>query len=173
MKQMSHGWDTALPKEVRVLRLGGKKFTRDGVGEVLHVIVNALDAVDKARAVLTGHIAHRDEHLPEWLQLQANLDSFLRNLLGDKSTALSHFGLAPTPERKKPSAETEAMAAELRRQTRAVRGTLGKRQRERITREGKYSLQITSPSGETTTLSPDGPKEPNAPKPGTAGNKKR
>ncbi len=98
--------------------------------------------------------------LPGAHQLMVNLKAFLVSFLGKGNPSLAAFGIVEKPRRKLTPAEKAASAAKALA-TRELRGTLGKRAKQRVKFTGQVEVQtVMKPSGAPiaglTALAPGG-----------------
>jgi hypothetical protein len=96
----------------------------------------------------------------------SNYEQALKGLFGVGSPELADFGII-VKTKAKPSTETKAVALAQRRQTVAVRGPTGKKQRAAITAQGKPGLVLVSPTGTPIPGPLAGPTPPGSGTPAT------
>jgi hypothetical protein len=114
--------------------LRGVSWTPAKLAALFEAQLDAIRAVDQARAVLAGAVAKERKVSRQARELEVQLKAFVHALFGDSAAAYGDFGwsLPKTPGPKTPLAKlTGAVKA---RATRLARGTMGKRQRKKAER---------------------------------------
>ncbi len=127
-------------------------------------------AVTAARSVLAQALATYEAGLPALKTFIENYEAALKALFGPRNPVLADFGLKP---KKNPvrTTETKAKALAKLRETRDVRGTLGRKERLKVTAEGTPGLALVKPGGQIQPGLLTGPTPPGASEPVTvAGN---
>ncbi|MHB8419333.1 MAG: hypothetical protein ACYDCL_14745 [Myxococcales bacterium] len=117
-------------------------------------ILAKLQSADKLYAAVTSARTALKTALAAWTAALPDLRTFIRQYttalkaqFGDGNPILSEFGINP---RKPPKARTSAekvVSAAIGKQTRKAKGTLGKKQKEAVTAQGKPGLVMVSPTG--------------------------
>ncbi len=123
----------ALAKHAEALT-GMRLCTGEGADEVARRVREHLDAMDAVRATeIAAKVAvQRERKLETALKLLLpNVRLYLDSRFGRSAPVLEEFGLKPFRPGK-PSMKTLARAVEKRRETRKLRGTMGKKQRRAI-----------------------------------------
>ena len=131
------------------------------MGQVIQLILSSLKDVKTTLRAHHAAVQFRDQRLPDWFKLQEAVNAVILQRIGNRPLLLAEFGLAPKGERAQPSAEDKAIAAELRRRTRQVRGTMSKKQRLKITTRPEPTIQVLGPNGKpllAPKLTPASPK---------------
>jgi hypothetical protein len=154
MTKLSEGWDKSRPADLTSLYIGGKEFTAAQMGEELRSIVGHLKRVDSSLRAYRAAVQFRDQHLAQWLAVQTALRDLLRQRLGPKANLLLPFGLAPPRPRARPSEATLLVAVDKRRKTRRLRGTMGPRQKQRITLQPEPTIRIIDAEGQPVAPPP-------------------
>jgi hypothetical protein len=115
-------------------------------------------AVVSARAALKVALAAWVAAEPGLRAFVKNYTSALKGLFGNGNPELEDFGIV-VKAKAQPSAETKAKAVALSRETRQVRGPLGKA-RAAITTQGAPGLVLISPTGQPIPGTLTGPIPP-------------
>jgi hypothetical protein len=112
--------------------MSGRELSRDELVAVFEAQVDAIDAIRTARAALSAAVA-RERAVARRLAPQLPLfRDALCHLLGFRSEVLADFGWR-LPKKPGPKTATAKLAGvEKGRATRKARGTMGKRQRQKI-----------------------------------------
>ncbi|MHB1846170.1 MAG: hypothetical protein ACYCWW_15205 [Deltaproteobacteria bacterium] len=116
-------------------------------------------AVTSARAALKQALTSWETALPDLRQFVKDYELAIKGLLGSKSPLLVDFGMKPAKPAVR-TAETTAKGVAQGRQTRLVRGTKGKKQRQQITTSGEPGLLFVTPSGQPIPGALAGPRAP-------------
>ncbi len=114
--------------------LRGVSWTPAAVAALFQGQLDAIRAVDQARAVLATAVANERKVSKQARELEVQLKAFVSVLFGDSAALYGDFGwsLPKKPGPKTPMAKlTGAVKA---RATRLARGTMGKRQRKKAER---------------------------------------
>jgi len=118
--------------------------------QVLARLKPSLDAADQAETLksqLKASLAARDESVLADQPYFAQVSISLVSTFGGRDPRLEYFGVPYEKPRKKRTAAEEAVSVALRKQTRQVRGTMGRKQRAAITSAGKPGVIVVDPSG--------------------------
>ena len=131
----------------------GQILAKLGLADTLY------QAVTDGRGALKQALTHWSAGLPELRQFVKDYELVLKGLFGSKSPILVDFDLAPTKPRVR-HAETTAKAVAQGRQTRVVRGTKGRKARQKITTGGEPGLIFVTPTGKAVPGALAGPTAP-------------
>ncbi len=115
------------------LQLGAGLDTPDAVAARFQAHLDAMQAVAAREIAWRAAIQSEQQMEIEIKQLLERAKFYLRSRFGASSGALREFGLKPQAKAKV-SAETALRAVEKRRETRRLRRTMGKKQRQRMPR---------------------------------------
>jgi hypothetical protein len=113
------------------LSLRGKKWTPDDLIALFQGVLDAGKELNLARAAYRGKVAERRARLAAARTVWMDLHDYLAATHGAGAAALIDFGWE-SQKPKQPTTETKAQAVIKRRATRAVRHTMGKRQRKKV-----------------------------------------
>jgi hypothetical protein len=135
--------------------IDGVKHTPAELAKVFQDGIDLADATDAAEKQWRAAVAAERAKMKELSSIQARLRGYVALTYGSASTELADFGFAPkTP--KAVDATTKAEAVKKRAATRALRHTMGKRQRQEI--KGGTPSEVPPPP--TTTTSPSNGASP-------------
>ena len=143
--------------------VNGSDKTPADVKGALQSNITAADTTQATRATWLA-ASHAEQALHDsTVSLLATLRSYVVLKLGTEAATLADFGFSPRT-RQVPTVETKAAAAAKSLATRAVRHTMGSRQKAKITGT------VTPPAGPepVTAPAPTGPAVPGVAPPGTA-----
>ncbi|HUB09321.1 MAG TPA: hypothetical protein VMB50_20115 [Myxococcales bacterium] len=125
------------------LNLDGSVVKQPAVDTQLQSWLQTFRAVDTARQALADAVTARLAITVQARQYYKALKDALRHYFGTQSAMLANFGI--TPDRAvTTSAKTKLQAVAKRRQTRAVRGTLSKKQKAALTVVGAPPINVSS-----------------------------
>jgi hypothetical protein len=137
---MLGGVETVLP-DGSLIRLGGVDQKKADVVSELKAVLAQYARVDNAAAVARAERAQLHEALPAAYRMLRHLRAALVVFLGQDNPDLEKFGVR-IREPRKPTVQRKALAAEKARRTRALRGTMGPRQKEAIRYTGEPPLVL-------------------------------
>jgi hypothetical protein len=123
------------------LTVDGQPLTADALVQVLQGLVDALAKVSAARAQWQEALNEMHDVHAKVVPFIGRYRSVLAGMYGDAPATLEDYGLTPRKVPVPKTAEQKAAAAALRKATRAVRHTMGKRQRKAV----KASAPVTKP----------------------------
>src|SRR5260370_12268362 len=123
------------------LTVDGQSLTADALAQVLQSLVDALAKVSAARAAWKEALNEMRVVHAKVVPFIGRYKSVLAGMYGDAPATLEDYGMAPRKAPVPKTAEQKAAAAALRKATRAVRHTMGKRQKKAI----KASAPVTKP----------------------------
>ena len=112
--------------------LQGRAFSRDDLIATFQEELDALRAIQAARAALASAVAREVDVERRVRSLELDLKGLVQNLFGHRIDVLGAFGwsVPKKPGPKTPAAK--ALGAEKAAATRKARGTMGKRQRLKV-----------------------------------------
>src|SRR5260370_133040 len=111
------------------LTVDGQSLTADAIVQVLQSLVDALVKVGAARAAWQEALNEMHGVHAKVVPFIGRYKSVLAGMYGDAPATLEDYGMAPRKAPVPKTAEQKAAAAALRKATRAVRHTMGKRQK--------------------------------------------
>jgi hypothetical protein len=114
------------------LTVAGQSLTADAIVQVLQSLVDALVKVGAARAAWQEALNEMHGVHAKVVPFIGRYRSVLTGMYGDAPGTLEDYGLTPRKVPVPKTAEQKAAAAALRKATRAVRHTMGKRQKAKI-----------------------------------------
>jgi hypothetical protein len=130
-----------------VLLVDGKKLTNAKLRALLAAHLKLFQDVEDAAAALQSKLEARAAAWPTIQSSIGNLSMAFRNYLGPENPLLADFSVKhKKPRRQQTALERVASLAQWHG-TRKVRGTMGKKQRQAITAEGKPGVIIVDPTG--------------------------
>jgi hypothetical protein len=109
----------------------------------LQAAITAIDEAATAETAFHTAVAAQNAAIVAAETLLENLKTTVKGTLGSTPAVLDGFGFAETVPRK-PTAATQAAAVQLRAETRAARGTKGKREKDAI--KGTVPATPTTPA---------------------------
>jgi hypothetical protein len=124
------------------LTVDGQSLTADALVQVLQGLVDALAKVSAARAAWQEALNEMHDVHAKVVPFIGRYRSVLAGMYGDAPATLEDYGLTPRKVPVPKTAEQKAAAASLRKATRAVRHTMGKRQKKAL----KASAPVTKPA---------------------------
>jgi hypothetical protein len=113
------------------IRIAGVVYTKEQVIAAFQAILDAQAALVKSRAQVAVDLAARQVAEGRGAKLEFPLKTWALNYFGAESEAVATIGYA-APKKAVKSPEAVAKAVRLAKATREARGTMGKRQRERV-----------------------------------------
>jgi hypothetical protein len=113
------------------IRIAGVLHTKEQVIAAFQAILDAQAALVKSRAQVAVDLAARKVAEERGAALEFPLKNWVLNYFGAESEAAATIGYA-APKKAVRSPEAVAKAVRLAKATREARGTMGKRQRERV-----------------------------------------
>jgi hypothetical protein len=142
LNNMLAGLQEALP-EGSVIRVNGRDRARADVLSELQSLLAQYALVDSSHAEQRALRAQLRAAKPAARALRQRLKEALVTRLGRNSPDLSRFGME-IRDRRKPTVQRQALAAEKARRTRALRGTKGPRQKAAIRFVGEPTLVLNA-----------------------------
>jgi hypothetical protein len=124
-----------------LIRLGGVDRKKTDVVSELQAVLAQYASVDSTAAVVRAERAQLREALPAADALLRHLRAALVVFLGQGNPELEKFGVR-IREPRKPTVQQKVLAGEKARRTRALRGTLGPRQKKAIRYTGEPTLVL-------------------------------
>ena len=144
--------------------VAGTAMTGPQINAKLGTADTLYSAVVEARAAETQALSAYNAALPELREFVKDYEFALKGTFGSKSAILVDFGIAPARPAAR-TVESKAKAVARGKQTRAVRGTKGKVQRQAVTVEGTPGLALVTPGGQLVGGVLDGPIPPGGSEP--------
>jgi hypothetical protein len=154
-KNLITGLEKHLGPQGSLLVNGAKRTMREIVG-TLRGRIAATTKVAVARDAVQRAVAEERTVLAATDAFVAHLRRAILVAFGSGSKALADCGIAPPKKRRALKTVEKVQAAAKGKATRKLRGTMGRRQREKIKADGKVSVVVTpppvngEPSGEGT-----------------------
>jgi hypothetical protein len=141
------------PDASGTLRVDGTTYTVGALTQLMQDFVDRRAAVEAARANLVAKLQAERALSPATLDVVHALVAIVRGTFGKSADTLADFGLAPPRVRAPLTAEKKAAAAARRSATRALRGTMGKKQKKGIKANVSATVVVSPatapvPSGE-------------------------
>jgi hypothetical protein len=147
--KLSSGFTNSLPSSITSLVILGVTMTVAQIEAKLQAIASVLAAVDTAREMLKEAVLARNSEAVADHAWVAALIQALKVQIGPSSTSvLAAFGIAPAKARAPLSGPERTIAAAKAAATRALRGTVSKKQKEQITLGGQSTVQVLGPNGQ-------------------------
>src|SRR5258708_8978428 len=128
---------------IPTLALGGTPTTPTDVIATLQGAIDAIDAAAAAEKVFHDAVAAQHAAIVKGNALLKVLKMLVHNQLGSTEGVLGDFGFT-SPKRQTPNEATKAAAVAKRAATRAVRHTMGVRQKAKI--KGEVQAPATPPT---------------------------
>ena len=128
LSQMLAGWEQVIPAGSVVTSRGGT-LAQATILAQLEAFMADYTSLDSAELALKTARVQEAQALPAAKALLAQLKEALTSLFGANSPQLARFGMKPKTSRKPLSAEKAAVRLAKLRNTRAIRGTMGKVQK--------------------------------------------
>ncbi|MHB8419269.1 MAG: hypothetical protein ACYDCL_14425 [Myxococcales bacterium] len=116
--------------------------------------------VGTTQAAYRAAVAARKEQEADVKTFVDGFISVLKATFGPGNPVLQSFGIAPPKTRKQLTAEEKATAAAIGKQTKVVRGPIGKNQRANVTVDGKPGMVFKTATGEEIPGATKGPIAP-------------
>jgi hypothetical protein len=151
------------------LTVGGQSMTQAAILAQLASIKGLFDAVTAAKNAAAAAVTAKNAGLQQAKQFMADLKKAVEAQFGSNSPQLLDFGISLPKPRPPRTAAEKAASAGLAVQTRAVRQTMGKVQKEDVTVSGKPGVVIVGPSGTPLVGVAQGAPIPPTPVPVPAG----
>jgi hypothetical protein len=114
------------------LSFGGATFTPAQLIETLQALVDLHQAVDDARTALNAKIVEEVAKAPPLRSVATAFATFVKATFGNSPDTLADFGLKPRKASVPRTIEQNAAAAAKRKATRAVRHTMGTKQKKQL-----------------------------------------
>jgi hypothetical protein len=147
--KLSSGFANSLPSAITSLVILGVSMTVAQIKAKLAAIASILAAVDTAREMLKEAVLARNTEAAADHAFVTALVQALKVQIGPSSTSvLAAFGIAPEKVRAPLSGEERTIATAKAKATRALRGTVSKKQKEQITLGGQNTVQVLGPDGQ-------------------------
>jgi hypothetical protein len=128
--QRIRGLNDHVPEGAEI-RIAGVVYTKGEIIAAYQAIVDTQAALVKSRAQVAVDLAARQAAEARGAKLEFPLKTWALNYFGAESEAVANIGYA-APKKGVKSPEVLARAVRLAKATREARGTMGKRQRERV-----------------------------------------
>jgi hypothetical protein len=161
-KSLIAGTHKHFPNGSQELAFGGATRTVSALAQLLQSYVDLRDAVTTFRAAARARVAAERAQSQALLAVIDEYVAFVRATFGKQPDVLSDFGLAPPKARAPQSAEKKAVATAKRAATRAVRHTMGAKQKKGVKGNVSATL-VVSADGASKGAPPAAP--PPAPTP--------
>ena len=139
-------------KSATSFTFGGVDYTAKKVQQILQSRIDAASATIAARAKWLTAAAAENEKTTEAESILLGLKSHLVTTYGAKSQVVADFGF--TPKTKKTTAKTTAAAVDKRAATRVARGTVGKKEKLKIT--GVVAPETPAPAAQAAAPATNG-----------------
>jgi hypothetical protein len=152
LTQMSKGIDSAIPDGSSLVVAGTSTAKADLKAELQKGLALYQVVRDEVRALQVGRQA-RSQGLPAVRQYTKNLRAALQGFFGPGNPLLLQFGIKQHGPKRTPTAAQLALRAAKARATRAMRHTMGARQKQSVRAAGA-TLTL---GGEASTSSPAAP----------------
>jgi len=151
LQQMLTGLQTVLPSDASLVAPAGSNTATLPVATLIQQVQAGLadySAVDSAELALTQTRAQLDADLPTAKAQFAAMRAALVFFFGAKSLQLAQFGLKPQKAPTPMSPEAKVAAVVKRSQTRAIRHTLGPKQKAQLKFTGQVAVatQVSAPA---------------------------
>ena len=130
------------PPGVDKVFIRGVAMTRDELAAKVEETRSIWKRVREAKALIRQFANDKPQHKAVANQLLDDAKVSLASHVGLESETLTAFGFAPKRRRRKLTSEQEALRVAKLRETRKARGTMGRRQREKIKFNGEVSVFI-------------------------------
>jgi len=156
-----------MPASAKVT-IKGVNYTKPQLVTKLESLKAPYDAVAKAHAQVDDTIKTRDEAEPDAVSFAKSYSTVLVETFGDGAQVATQYAI-PTPRPRRQLTVQEKVAARAKAAaTRKKRGTLGKRQKEKIKATGDFSVTVgaqdgSDPVNNTSTPVATSPSTPSLP----------
>jgi hypothetical protein len=147
------GLKLGLPTGV-TLTINGQSLDANAAATMLQQLLAPFDAVDTAKAEYEQALAVRDEAIPATKKTAGVVTQAVLAYCGGDTTKLTQFGIEPPKERRQLTSEEYVARAQKAAETRKLRGTLGKRQKEGVKSQSDVTVSTTSTLPGTPAPSP-------------------
>ncbi len=162
LSAMAQGWSTAMPAGSALPALGGNYSSSSVVTEI-NGWLPLFPAVDAAKLGYATAVAQLHDAEPAMRVKLAKLELALRAFFGKSSPLLAQFGMKPAKLPAKLSAAKLAVRVERSKQTRAIRKTLGSKQKADLKFRGELTTQVVGPATEAQAPATAAPTPPVSP----------
>lgn len=142
-------------KNASAMPIAGTTYTPVALITLIQSRINAINAAAAARAQWLDAVKAVNALNAQVDEAEAGLQSYVLNLFGKSSPLLADFGFAPKP-RATPDLATRTLAAAKAAATRKARGTMGKKEKAKIT--GTVGTTVATQTA--TTPAPSSPSTP-------------
>lgn len=115
---------------------------------------------ENARNALAVAVAAKKAGAAGTTLFLSQLDTALKTTFGLGSPQLQDFGIAPPKAKKQLTVEQKALSVAAAKDTKKVRGIIGKNQRAAITTQGKPGLAVVDAQGNVVSGALTGPTPP-------------
>ncbi len=167
VRGLAAGWKKKLPRGVKGVQVGARFVTRQEAAAQFAEVIAAADDVERLRLAHHQAVARRNELLEQTARLAGSAERLVRSLCDDDAEALVAYGLEPHKELPKRTIDEILLTTARRLRTRQLNGTMGSRQRAKLTepkvvlldKHGQPLPPVRMPSKVTVTEVKRAPKE--------------
>jgi hypothetical protein len=142
LTNMDAGVQSTLPAGT-ALTINGVATKQAAIDKQLQSWIEVFQAVDSAKATYQNAVAARVAITAAAKAYYLALKAVIKSYFGPQSSQLANFGIT-ADKAVTTSTQTKLVAAAKRKQTRAVRGTLGKKQKAGLTVVGNPPVMVPS-----------------------------
>ena len=135
------GIEAAIPEE-KTLDIGGSTYTRDELVAALEAKRDVFMKVIETRAELQRLIQERDKQIRDIADFMRDVHASFVGVLGRTNPEIEKLGFGVPRERRRLTSEELLIRAAKAKITRQLRGTLGKRQKEKIRATGTPTVIV-------------------------------
>jgi hypothetical protein len=146
VRAMLDGFEREFPSSAEKVVFGGEKTTLAQVHERLRTMVGTFAAVDTARRTLRGALSDLHRSMKGFRSTYLDAVLYVKHHLGKDSPRLLLFGVRPPKARTPLTVEARVIASAKAAATRSARKTMGKRQRQALSR-AEPTVQVLDGAG--------------------------
>jgi hypothetical protein len=143
LEDLDAGMKAGLPSGV-TLPVNGQMLDGTAISTLLEQALAPFAAVEAARVNYEQSLTVRNASAPSSQRLLKNVLLAVEAYCNGDATKLAQFGIASPKEKRQLTSEELVARAQKAAETRKLRGTLGKRQKESIKSQSDVSVTITS-----------------------------
>lgn len=136
------------------LKIDGQPYSKFELVAHFNELLKTYLEADAAKVALQQKVAARDAGEP---QAQAFLRAYAASVAteyGDSSAVRARFGIPEPKARRELSLEEKMQRAAKAQETRRLRGTQGRRQKQRLKAQGNFEVNVSSAPGAAASAGP-------------------